>query len=107
MSSWDLPKLWTTPTKIGHIGYFNNQSFQKSSFIKVDTLVDYFSQEKNSERFSWFLKPKNNFDHTNFANFEEVVHNFGRSDDDMVYWKNAYIQYIYADMVWCPTWSSI
>ena len=26
--------------------------------------------------------PKNDFESTNFANFEEVVHNFGRSDDE-------------------------
>ena len=29
--------------------------------------------------------PKNDFESTNFANFEEVVHNFGRSDDEMIY----------------------
>ena len=28
--------------------------------------------------------PKNDFESTNFENFEEVVHNFGRSDDDMI-----------------------
>ena len=28
--------------------------------------------------------PKNDFESTNFANFEEVVHNFGRSDDDII-----------------------
>ena len=28
--------------------------------------------------------PKNDFESTNFANFEEVVHSFGRSDDDMI-----------------------
>ena len=38
--------------------------------------------------------PKNDFESTNVANFEEVVHNFGRSDDDMIYWKNAYFQYM-------------
>ena len=27
---------------------------------------------------------KNDFESTNFAIFEEIVHNFGRSDDDMV-----------------------
>ena len=27
--------------------------------------------------------PKNDFESTNFANLEEVVHNFGWSDDDM------------------------
>ena len=49
-----------------------------------------FFTEKKSERFGWFLMPKNDFESTNFANFEEVVHNFGKSDDDMIYWKNAY-----------------
>ena len=29
------------------------------SFIKVDVLVKYSSQKKNSERFVWFLMPKN------------------------------------------------
>ena len=37
--------------------------------------------------------PKDDFDSTNFANFEEVVHNFGRSDDDISLFS------IYADMV--------
>ena len=27
---------------------------------------------------------KNDFESANFANFEEVVHNFGWSDDDMI-----------------------
>ena len=27
---------------------------------------------------------KNDFESINFANFEEVVSNFGRSDDDMI-----------------------
>ena len=27
---------------------------------------------------------KNDFEITNFAIFEEVVHNFGKSDDDMI-----------------------
>ena len=89
MSLSDLPKLWTVPTKIGHISrkqkYFKIQGFQKISFIKVDLLVKYSLQKKkNSERFGWFLMPKNDFESTNFANFEDVVHNFGRSDDDMI-----------------------
>ena len=37
---------------------------------------------------------KSDFESTNFAIFEKVVHNFGRSDDDMIYWKNAYFQYM-------------
>ena len=27
---------------------------------------------------------KNDFESTNFEMFEEVVHNFGKSDDDMI-----------------------
>ena len=37
---------------------------------------------------------KNDFESTNLANFEEVVHNFGRSDDDMILRKNAYFQHM-------------
>ena len=64
--------------------YFKIQSFQKISFIKVDLLVKYSSQKKKSERYGWFLMPENDFESTNFAKFEEVVHNFGRSNDDMI-----------------------
>ena len=38
--------------------------------------------------------PENDFESTNFANFEEVVHNFDRSDYDMIQQKNAYFQYM-------------
>ena len=38
--------------------------------------------------------PKNDFESTNFENFEKVVHKFGRSDDDMILWKNAYFHYM-------------
>ena len=55
MSSSDLPKLWTEPTKIRHIfrrqstlkiKFFQYWSFQKILFIKVDLLVKYSSQKK-------------------------------------------------------------
>ena len=36
------------------------------------------------ERFDKFLTLKNDFECTNFEMFEEVVHNFGKSDDDMI-----------------------
>ena len=83
------------PTKIMNIAdknwahfqktkYFKIQSFRKISFIKVDLLVKYSSEKKNSEKFGCFLMPENDFGSTNFANFEEVVHNFGRSEDDMI-----------------------
>ena len=43
-----------------------------------------FFTEKKSERFHWFLILKNEFECTNFAIFEKVAHDFGRSDDDMI-----------------------
>ena len=38
--------------------------------------------------------PKNDLESANFANFEEVVHIFCRSDNDMILWKNVYLQYM-------------
>ena len=39
---------------------------------------------------------KNDFEGTIFAMFEEVLYNFGRSDDnDMILWKNASFQYMH------------
>ena len=29
----------------------------------------------------------------NFEIFAEIVHNFGKCDDDIILWKNAYFQY--------------
>ena len=43
--------------------------------------------------------PKNDFESTNFANFEDVIHNFGRSDDDMIYVVKKCLFSIYADVV--------
>ena len=60
MSLSDLPKLWTEPTKNGHI-------YGKQSTLK-------------NQSFGSFLMPENDLESTNFANFEEVVHNFGGSD---------------------------
>ena len=83
MSSSDSPKLWRELTKNKHI-------FRKQSTLKIKVFIytswspsQIFFTEKKI-RFGWFLMPKNNFESTNFANFEEVVHNFGRSDDDMI-----------------------
>ena len=40
---------------------------------------------------------KNDFESQNFAIFEDVVHNFGRSDDDMIYVVKKSLFSIYAD----------
>ena len=53
------------------------------------------SQKQKNQKDSvdfWCLK--NDFESTNIVNFEEVVHNFGRSDDDMISWKKDYFQYM-------------
>ena len=75
-------------TKIGHIfrkqsTYIKNQSFQKISLIKVDLLVKYSLQKKKIRKIR-FIFDAVKLLCTNFANFEEVVHNFGWSDDDMI-----------------------
>ena len=82
MSTSDLPKLWTEPTKIGHI--FRKQSTLKNFIYKSWSPSQIFFTEKKSESFSRFLMPKNDFENTN-ANFEDVVHNFGRSDAMMTW----------------------
>ena len=38
-----------------------------------------------SERFNQFLTRKNYFESTNFEMFKEVFHDFGKSDNDMIY----------------------
>ena len=42
------------------------------------------------ESFNKFSTLKNDFENQNFEMFEEIVHNFGKSDSDIIYWKNAY-----------------
>ena len=37
------------------------------------------------ERFDQFSTLKNDFENQNFEMFEEVVHNFGKSDGDIIY----------------------
>ena len=101
MSSSDLPKLETEPSKIRkYLQYLKNQNFQKHFSIKVGLLVKYLHRIFFPERFNQFLTQKNYFESTNFEMFDEVVHKFGKSEDDMIYWKNAYFH-----MVSCPTWS--
>ena len=77
MSSTNLPKLSTEPTKIEHI--FRKKVFQKSKFSKDFSNI---FQRKKSE---WFRTLRNDFENQNLAIFEEIVDNFGRSDDDMIY----------------------
>ena len=59
-----------------------NQSFQTISYTKVESNILY--RKKNLKDQVYFLMLKNDFESTNFANFEESVHIFGKSDDDMI-----------------------
>ena len=62
--------------------------------MTVDLLVKYSSQKKNQKDLVDFWCRKNDFESTSFAYLEEVVHDFGRSDDDMILWKKYYFQYM-------------
>ena len=61
-----------------------NQNFQKHFFNKSWSPSPIFFIEFFLERFNQFVILKNDFESTNFEMFEEVVHNFGKSDDDMI-----------------------
>ena len=66
------------------IKYLKNQNFQRRNLLKVGLLVKYSSLNFFLERFNQFLTQKNDFESTNFEMFEEVVNNFGKSDDDII-----------------------
>ena len=66
------------------IKYFKNQNFQKKFLLKVGLLVQYSSKNFFFERFDQFSTQKNDFENQNFEMFVEVVHNFGKSDGDMI-----------------------
>ena len=38
---------------------------------------------------------KNDFENQNFELFEKVFQNFGKSDDDIIFWKYAYFHYMH------------
>ena len=67
---------------------FRNKVLKKSKFSNIFISKSWSPGQifftENSERFRGFLMLKNYFEIQNFAIFEEVVHNFGRSDNDMI-----------------------
>ena len=58
---------------------FSGTFFDKSWFPSQICSINFFLLE----RFDQSLTHKNASENTNFEIFEEVVHNFGKSDDDM------------------------
>ena len=69
---------------------YHRQTFQNygQSQQKLGTILEnkgfFLHRILFSERFHQFLTQKNDFESTNLEIFEEVVHNFGKSDDDMI-----------------------
>ena len=66
---------------------FENKVPQKSKFSKYTFGKSWspspiFFKEIFLERFDQFSSPKNDFEN---QNFEVVVHNFGKSDGDIIY----------------------
>jgi hypothetical protein len=51
------------------------------------------------ERFDKFLTQKNDFESTNVEMFEEVAHNFGKSDDDQDLVKKCLFAYIMSNLI--------
>ena len=64
--------------------YLKNQNFQKYFLIKVGVLVKDSLWKFCVERFDQFFTQKKVLESINFKVFEEVVHDFGRSNDDMI-----------------------
>jgi hypothetical protein len=63
---------------------FSKLKFSNSFFIKSWFPSPIFFKEKKWERFDQFSALKNYFENQNFEMFEEVVHNFGKSDGDII-----------------------
>ena len=85
MSPSDLPKFWTEPTKLGT--FLENKVRKKflKKIIKVRLLVQYSSKNfLGGERFNQFSTLKDDFESHIFEMFKEVVHNFGKSDGDII-----------------------
>ena len=64
---------------------FQKSKFSKKIFFKVCLFLSpIFFSEKKLERFDQFSILKNNFEIQNFKTFEDFIHTFGRSDNDII-----------------------
>ena len=63
--------------------YFKSK-FSKTFLNKSWSPSPIFFKEIFLERLDQFLTQKNDFESMNFDMFEEVVHNFGKSDVDII-----------------------
>ena len=60
--------------------------------MNVGLLVQYSSQKFCFGKIRPNSIMKIDFEYQNFEMFEKLFHNFGNSDNDMIYCKNAYFQ---------------
>ena len=87
MSSSEQPKLWTELTKIRHI--FRKQSTLKvkafkNVIIKSSSPVKYSLQKKKLRKILLIFDAEKWLWKYDFEIFDKVVHNFGKSKDDMI-----------------------
>ena len=70
------------------IGLFDRIGFDfydtKTFFNKKWSPIPTFFIEKELERFNAFLTKKNDFESINFEIFNEDIHSFGKSDNEMI-----------------------
>ena len=64
--------------------YFKNPNFEKKKIHKSWSPGPIFFTELFFERFNQFSTLKNDFENQNFEMFKETVHNFGKSDGDII-----------------------
>ena len=63
--------------------YFENQTFQKKN-LKWVFKSNIFDRNSFLERFYQFSTLQNGIENQKFEVFKEVVHNFGKSDSDIM-----------------------
>ena len=63
---------------------FEKSKLSKTFFSENWSPIPIFFKEKKLERLNQFSTLNNDFENQNFEMFEEVVHNFGKSDSDII-----------------------
>ena len=64
--------------------FLENKVLEKSKFSKDFINTNILHRNFFLERFDQLLTQKNDFESTNLEMFEDVVHNFEKSGDDMI-----------------------
>ena len=72
--------------------YFKSQNFQKFSFIKVGLIIKYSSQKFVFGKIQPILDNEKWLWNSEIWDLSHGCHNFDKSGDVIIYWKNAYFQ---------------